>query len=86
MITKYRIYLENSMGIDNEYKVGDYVSYSNDTCKGKITTCFPDVNRVVINDEINKWYIPQNVKEIRLMTPEEIEHYKLELTANKYNL
>lgn len=90
-------YLEKTYLPLKDYKIGDYVElYSNDI--GKIVDI--KVDRLEINDEtetksyiieilvqnkiIAMPFLYENIK--RILTPEEVEQYKIALTANKYNL
>ena len=80
-------YIKSFENESETFNIGDYVKIKNSyNSKGKIETLYTSLKRAIIHDEINKWRIPQYYKDIRLMTPEEIEQYELELKINKYNL
>jgi len=88
MITKYSIYLESSMGIGNEYKVGDIVNV--DFAVGIINRIGLNYVEIVTAYDVD-WHFgigyikPATAEEIEEYYTE-VEQYKLEQTANKYNL
>lgn len=81
MITKYRIYLENSIGIGDEFEIGDIVSTGYNV--GEIT--YVGMNYVQVL-ALSGNYRQYTIGYIKPATPEEIEEYKLVKDANKYNL
>ena len=81
MITKYSIYLESSMGIGNEFKVGDIVKANN--VVGIIDTVGLNYISITTSSD-DGWTLGYN--DFRDATAEEIEEYNTEVSANKYNI